>query len=98
MLLSRYLLPSTISPLLILSVAAADILFARISATSARAFQAFQRLGHFAQLQVLFYLSKLIAALGLGLLTDSPTPQQWGLLYLLSAILSASVAFLVTHR
>ncbi len=98
MLLSYYVLPSTISPLLVLSVAAADILFARILETSGRAFQAFQRLGWFAQFQVLLSLSKLIAALSLVLLTASPTPEQWGLLYLLSAVLSASIGFLIVRR
>ena len=98
LLLSHYFLPSTISPLLVFSVAVADILFSQILWTSAKAFQAFQRLGQFAQFQILLSLAKLVAALGLVLLTASPTPEQWGLLYLLSAIFSASVAFLITRQ
>jgi len=98
MLLSHYFLPNTISPLLVFSIAVADILFARISETSERAFQAFERMGWSARLAILLQLSKLIAALGLVLLAASPTPEQWGLLYLLSGILSASIGFLITRR
>ena len=98
MLLSHYFLPSTIPPLLVFSIAVADMLFAQVLGTSGQAFVAFQRLGWTARFQVLLSLSKLIAALGLVLLIASPTPEQWGVGYLLSAILSASVGFLITRR
>jgi O-antigen/teichoic acid export membrane protein len=98
MVLSHYVLPSTISPLLIFSVAVADIIFTRILETSGSAFQALQRLGWTAQFHVLLNLLRLLAALGLGLLAASPTPVQWGLLYLLSAFLSAAIGFWIVHR
>ena len=98
LLLSHSILPSTISPLLVFSIAVADIVFARISETNGRAFQAFQRVRWSAQLEVLLQLTKLLVALGLVLLTTSPTPEQWGLLYLLSAIVSATIGFLIVRR
>jgi O-antigen/teichoic acid export membrane protein len=98
MFLSQYLLPNTIPALLVLFVAVADMLFTQILGVSGHAFLAFQRLGWTAQFQVLLSLSKLIAALGLALLVASPTPVQWGLMYLLSAIVSASIGFLIVRR
>lgn len=97
-LLSSYLLPNTISPLLVFSVAAADILFAQILGTTGKAFQALERLNWTAYFQVLLSLLKLAAALGLALLVASPAPGQWGLLYLLSSVLSASIGFWIVSR
>ncbi len=97
-LLSNYLLPNTISLLLVFCIAAADMLFAQILGTSGKAFQALERLNWTAHFQVLLSLLKLIAALGLALLVASPTPVQWGLLYLLSAVLSASIGFWIVSR
>jgi len=97
-LLSNYVLPNTIPLLLVFSVAAADILFAQILGTSGKAFQALERLNWTAYFQVLLSLLKLVAAVGLALLVASPTPVQWGLLYLLSAVLSASIGFWIVSR
>lgn len=98
MLTSHYFLPSTIPTLLVFSIAVADMLFTQVLGTSGQAFVAVQRLGWTARFQVLLSLSKLIAALGLALFVASPTPEQWGLMYLLSAILSASIGFSITRR
>jgi O-antigen/teichoic acid export membrane protein len=92
------ILPSSIPSLLVLSVAASDLLFARMLDVSGQAFQAFQRLGWTAQLQVLLSLSRLGAALGLALFTtSSPTPVEWGLLYLLSTAISSCLGVLIVH-
>jgi O-antigen/teichoic acid export membrane protein len=95
--LSYYALPSSISPLLVLSVAISDLLFARMLDISGQAFQAFQRLGWTAQLQVLLSLSRLGAAVSLIVLTTSPTPTEWGLLYLLATAVSASAGILLVR-
>jgi O-antigen/teichoic acid export membrane protein len=98
LLVSTYVLPSSIAPLLVLSIAVSDLLFARVLDVSGQAFVAFQRLGWTAQLQVLLSVSRLGAALGLVALETSPTPVQWGSLYLLSTIVSASVGVWLVHR
>lgn len=98
LLISNYLLPGSIPSLLVLLVAVSDLLFARILDTSGFAFLAFQRLGWTAQLQALLSLSRLGAAFGLILLTATPTPLQWGYLYLLSTALSAIVGFWLVNR
>ena len=96
--LSHYVLQSSISPLLVLSIAIADLLFARMLDIAGHAFQAFDRLGWTAQLQVLLSLLRFGAAVSLIVLTPSPTPTEWGLLYLLSTAVSASVGIVLVHR
>jgi O-antigen/teichoic acid export membrane protein len=95
--LSQYILPNSIPPLLILSIAVADLLFSRVLEVSGQAFQAFQRLGWTAQLQVMLSLMRLGAALGLVILSTSPTPVEWGVLYLLSTAVSSSIGIWLVH-
>jgi len=97
-LFSNYLLPGTISPVLVFTVALSDIVFAPILGISGKAFQALERLNWTAYFQVLLSLLKLVAALGLAVLVTSPTPVQWGWLYLASSALSASIGFWVVSR
>jgi O-antigen/teichoic acid export membrane protein len=98
LLISGYVLPDSVPLLLVLLVAVSDLLFARIVDTSGFAFLAFQRLGWTAQLQVSLSLTRLGAALILVLLAASPTPLQWGFLYLLSTTVSALVGLWLVNK
>jgi O-antigen/teichoic acid export membrane protein len=98
LLLSGVVLPGSIPPLLVLLVTVSDVLFARILDTCGFAFLAFQRLGWTAFLQALLSLSRLGAASALLVLTASPTPLQWGYLYLLSTTASAVVGVWLVNR
>ena len=85
--------------LLILSLAIAELYFSRIVDLSAQAFQAFQQLQWTAQLRVMLHLLLLAAALAMSLYTPSPTPVQWGLLYLSATLVGALLSvWLVEHR
>jgi O-antigen/teichoic acid export membrane protein len=94
---SRFVLPNSISPLLVLLVGTSDLLFARILDTSSFAFLAFQRLRWTAILQALLSISRLGAALALVSITAAPTPLHWGYFYLLSTAFSALVALWVVN-
>ena len=95
---SRYVLPGSISPLLVLLVGTSDLLFARILDTSSFAFLAFQRLGWTAKLQALLSICRLGAATALVSISAAPTPVQWGFFYLLSTSFTAMVGLWLVNR
>lgn len=96
--ISRIVLPSSISLVLVLTVAMADLLFTRLADVSGQAYQAFQRLGRTAQLQVLVNLCRLGGVVVLILVTLGHTPAQWGVFYLASTAISAIVAVWLVCR
>lgn len=98
LLIYPYVLPSSVSLPLVLCVTVAEVFFTRILDNGRLAFQAFQQLKQTAQLQVILSSSRLVAALGLSLLSASPTPVEWGMLYLLATALSACAGFVLVHR
>ncbi|WNR43769.1 oligosaccharide flippase family protein [Paenibacillus roseipurpureus] len=81
-------LPHNIPFLLILAVVISDMLFARLLDVSGQAFQAFERLGWTAQLQVCQSFLRMAAACSLFFFVSNPTPVQWGGLYLLCTVLT----------
>ncbi|MFN0080641.1 MAG: oligosaccharide flippase family protein [Prosthecobacter sp.] len=98
LLLSRFVLPGSISVLLFLSVAVADLIFARLMDVGGQAFQAFEKLGQTARLQVLASLVKLLAVVFLFAL-PSPVPVVWwGWMYLGSTVVGALVTAWLVRR
>jgi O-antigen/teichoic acid export membrane protein len=95
---SVFVLPSSIPFLLVLTVALTDLLFTRLTDVSAQAYQAFQRLGRTAQIQVLVNLCRLVGVVVLMLVLTGHTSAQWGALYLASTALSAWVAVWLVCR
>lgn len=92
------LLPPSISLPLVLSVALADLLFARLTDVASQAFWAFERLQRTAAIAVWLSVARLAAALGMVWLIPSPTPEHWGIGFLLSSIAAALVAVVLVHR
>ena len=95
---SVFVLPPSIPFLLVLTVALTDLLFTRLTDVSAQAYQAFQRLGRTAQIQVLVNLCRLVGVVVLMFAMTGHTSVQWGALYLASTAFSAAVAVWLTSR
>lgn len=95
---ARLWLPGAISLSFVLTIASADLLFVRFIDLGAQAYQAHQRLSRTALLQFLLSPIRLVAALLLIAVSSTPSALQWGILYLLSAMIGAAVAIILVNR
>lgn len=95
LLVSRFLLPSTIPIRLVMFIAASDLLGLSITGICGQAFQAFERLKWTALINVLLSTSRLVPALILAALHHSPSALQWGKFYFGSTSVVALVALLL---
>ncbi|TCZ77509.1 polysaccharide biosynthesis protein [Paenibacillus albiflavus] len=88
---SEILFPETISLLLVISIAFSDLLFLPLLDLSTQAFQAFEKMFWTSLLQVFLSVSRLLAVVSLHWFISSPVPEEWGLFYLVSTVLSALI-------
>ncbi|MBI1920746.1 MAG: oligosaccharide flippase family protein [Geobacter sp.] len=95
--LAQLVLPAAIPVSLVFAVAAADLFFSRLLDICGQAFQAFQHLGRTAMIQLLPSICKLTAVACLISYDRSPSPVQWGYLYLASTALSALIGIRLVH-
>jgi O-antigen/teichoic acid export membrane protein len=91
-------LPASIPLQLVLAVGVADLLFVRLLDVSAQAYQAHQRLSRTALLQLLLSPLRLLAAIVLIAIAPVPTALEWGMAYLVSAVVGAGVAVVLVNR
>lgn len=99
LLLSHFVLPSTIPLRLVLLVSVSDIFGLNIITTCGQAFQAFDRLNWMAALSVLISAGRLIGASVLIGIRPHPSALQWAYAYSCSTILVAATAsFLVWSK
>jgi O-antigen/teichoic acid export membrane protein len=82
LLISRFVLPSSIPLQLVMMVGAADLFGTSIAGICGHAFIAFERMKWTAWLNVLLSALRLVAAIILAAVHRSPTALQWGELYL----------------
>jgi O-antigen/teichoic acid export membrane protein len=94
----RVWLPASIPLRLVLAVGAADLLFVRLVDLSAMAYQAHQRLSRTALLQLLLSPLRLLGATALIVFTTAPTAVALGVVYLVSAMVSAALAVALVGR
>lgn len=95
----RTLLPSTIALPLIVLVAFADLLFARIVDLATVAFQSVERLARTAQLNVLISFCRLIGIAAIAQFARHPDARLWSQAYLAASAVTAMAAVLcVTHE
>jgi O-antigen/teichoic acid export membrane protein len=98
-IISPFLLPKSISQLLISIVAVSDLIFGSISGVAGRAFQAVDRLNISAQINVSAMFLKVLAAIALMVFFTEPNPLEWVCLYLASSMIAALFAvMLVNHH
>lgn len=90
-------LPPTIPFLVIFFVAISDLLFAIISRTASKAFQAVQRLDITAMLSILPSLTRIMAALCLATFFSEPGIVTWAGLYMIGTFVAAVVSLLFVH-
>lgn len=95
---ARLILPAAVPTVLIVLVGLADLVFVRMLDVSAQAYQGVQRLHRTAQVQLLLSPLRLAAAVALIMLVAEPTAMHWGGLYLISAVIGASVAVSMVSR
>lgn len=91
-------LPANIPFILVVMVAISDMIFARILDISGQAFQAFDKLGWTAQLQVYQSFLRMLAACCLFFAVDKPTPELWGGLYVLCTALTTIYGVIAVNR
>jgi O-antigen/teichoic acid export membrane protein len=90
----RFVLPADVHWTVLLLVAAADLIFARISDFCGFAFGAIERFGSTAQLNVWSSLARLGGLLVLVLVFPRPSVQQWAAVYLAATAVTAIAAVL----
>jgi len=98
LLVARFILPETISLLVILFIALAELLFARVLDIACQAFQAVQLLSKTAQLNVLLSVHRLMAALLLANFFHNPDVTLWAVLYLTSTIIPACIGVVLVNH
>jgi O-antigen/teichoic acid export membrane protein len=98
LLLSSFVLPPQIPLLLVILVAASDILALNIVTIASQAFQAFERLDWTAGLGVLMISSRLAGAIILIAIHGHPSALQWGYSYFCSTAAVAVAASLVVCK
>ncbi len=98
LLISRFVLPPEIPLLLVLLVAASDILALNVVTIASQAFQAFERLDWTAGLGVLMISSRLAGAVILIAMVPHPTALQWGYSYFCSTAFVAWVSSLIAGK
>jgi O-antigen/teichoic acid export membrane protein len=90
--IARFALPQSIPTLLIAVICVSDVIFLAMGDLAGLAFQAVERLDRYAQLNVLATSSRLVAIAALATVVHRPTALQWGYLYLISTLVSTSIA------
>jgi len=91
-LVGPFVLPDTAPLALWLCVALSDLCFARLVDVSGQAFQAFERLGRTAELQMVLGASRLAAILLLLAFAPHADASTWAVFYLASTAVAAAVA------
>lgn len=95
---ARMLLPASVSMQVIVLVAIADLLFSRFVDLSCLTFQAVERLGRTAQLNILISLCRLIGIAALSFLVRHPDASMWSKAYLAASAAAAIIAVASVRR
>ena len=95
-LISHWVLPAAIPPLLIVFICLSDLIGGRITDLAAQCFQSVDQLGYTANFNLLPYLLRMISAGVVFLAWRHATAMTWGWFYLGSTALSCVVAVGVT--
>lgn len=88
--ISKWIFVAQITWTVIIAVALADLLFARVTDVNGQAFQAVERLGVTARFQVLLSAARLLGAAAVVTLADKTTASIWAVVYLACSILVAA--------
>lgn len=94
-LISRFVMPASISIRLVMIVAAADLFGTSIVGVCGHAFIAFERMKWTAWLNVLLSALRLVAAIILATVHSRPTALEWGELYLASTSIVMLLALIL---
>ena len=89
---ARGVLPHSVPTRLVLMITLSELLFARLLDVSGMAFQAIEQLRMTAWFSLGLSLCRMLAATGLLLLFQHPTPTDWSALYLVSTAVPAGFA------
>jgi O-antigen/teichoic acid export membrane protein len=98
LVIAQLALPREIPTKLVALVAASDILGLNIITISGQAFQAFDRLGWTAAINVMISAGRLVGAFILIAIHPHPTASQWGFIYFGCTTVLAVTAALVVSR
>ncbi len=98
LILNQFVLPAHFPWLLLLSIGLAELIFARFHDAALKAFLSTDLFGLDAQLNILLSISGLGAASCLLFLDQSATAMTWGLLYLVSRLVTAFIGIWLVSR
>jgi O-antigen/teichoic acid export membrane protein len=93
---ARLLLPGSVTLAIVLSIGVADLVLVKLADLAAVGFQAIEKMGHSAQLQVLTSLFRLAGIIVLRLFMPHPTAASWAVVYLAATALTAAIALTTT--
>jgi len=88
-IIGYFILPDSISPLLVLVVSLADLICLRLIDASAKAFLSIDRLDQNARINIILSSKNLISAVLLVTFMAQPTVMAWALLYLISTAIAS---------
>jgi O-antigen/teichoic acid export membrane protein len=95
---ARIALPQSVPVSVVLAIAVAELLFARLHDLAGMAFQAVEQLAMTASLSFALTVCRCAAAALLFYFTPHATPVTWSWMYLASTILPAGAAVTLVHR
>ncbi|MBW4655247.1 MAG: oligosaccharide flippase family protein [Kaiparowitsia implicata GSE-PSE-MK54-09C] len=95
---SQLILPSSVAPLVVLLISISDLFFLRMLDMISKGFLAVDLVGRTAQIQIMLSLKNLLAALTLVVFFPQATVLNWAILYCVSTMLAAVVAFILICR
>lgn len=98
LLINQFALSNQFSGILLLSLGLAELLFARVHEAAIKAFMSTDLFSLDAQINILLSVNGLIAALCLLIFVQSPSAIAWGILYLVSRLVTALISFFLVCR
>jgi O-antigen/teichoic acid export membrane protein len=98
LLFNKFALTDQYSVILLLSIGLAELIFARVHEAAIKSFMSTNLFGLDAQINILLSLNGLVAAVCLLIFFPSPSAVTWGILYLISRLLTALISFFLVCR
>lgn len=83
---SKVILNLTIPPTAIILICLADLLLGKTVSLCQQAYQAFEKMTRYAQVQAGLSILRLLGAISMGLFIPAPTALSWALLYFLTSV------------
>ncbi|MBD1910726.1 MULTISPECIES: flippase [unclassified Leptolyngbya] len=98
LVVGHFILPASISPLVILILCVSDLICLQLIDASAKAFLSVDRLAQNARISIILSTKNLVAAIAFVTLVPNPSVMAWSLLYMVSTAIAAIQCVWAVHR